>query len=129
MVNLLNESNNPLVWYVFMEDFNRKEVGVFNVFDHWSFTEACKKAYRKYRKEEQINELEEEIRRWARYFFWSKCEYEIILTGWPPPREDSGFRDKKIDIYDQLIMNWEYFFRYITDHRKEFLRREPKKKD
>jgi len=117
-----------LEWNVYKEDFNGRTIRVFNVFNHWSFHEACKKEFRKYRKEEQVKQLEEEIRKWAMYYFWSKCEYEVIITSWPPPRENSTFNDIKIDIYDQLMLNWDYFFKYILDHKKEFLKREPKAK-
>ena len=118
-------TSEPLEWNVYMEDFNRKRIRVFNVFNHWSFLEACRKACKKFKGEDQVKELEEEIRRWAMYLFWSKCEYEVIITGWPPPREDSGFRDRKVDIYEQLSLNWNYFFKYILDHKKELSKKEP----
>lgn len=115
----------PLEWNVYMENFNRKTIVVYNVFRHWSFREACRKALRKYKNEDQVGELEKEIKRWVTYLFWSKCEYEVIITGWPPPREDSNFRDIKIDVCKQLELNWNYFFKYILDHRKELLKKEP----
>ena len=119
-------NKNHLEWNVYKEDFNRKRIVKSNVFNYVGFLEGCKKAYRKYKQDDQVKDLEKEIRSLAMYYFWAKCEYEIILTGWPPPK--SGFEEMKIDIYDQLTMNWDYFFKYITDHKKEFLKREPKKK-
>lgn len=50
------------------------------------------------------------------YYFWSKCEWEIIISGWPP-RDD--FNDAKIDVYDQVKLNWDKFVDYTWDHRKE----------
>lgn len=111
------------VWNVYIEDWNSKTINVFNVFKHWGFVEACKKEYKKYRKPEQEKELEKEIKGWAMYCFWSKCEYEVIITGWPEPREDSGFKPIKIDIYDQLMLNWDSFFKYFVEHKAFFLRR------
>ena len=111
----------PPVWNVYMEDFNGKCIKVFNVFNHWTFHESLKKELKKYKNEDQVAQLEEEVRMWARYCFWSKCEYEIILTSWPPRREDSGFKDKKIDIFDQLCLNWDSFFQYILEHKRNIL--------
>lgn len=32
--------------------------------------------------------------------YWSRREYEVILAGWP-----NTDNQKKIDIYDQIVMN------------------------
>jgi hypothetical protein len=60
-----------------------------------------KKRYTKYTPDELI---EIELRRKCMYYFWSKCEYEVIVTGWPDTNTE-----RKIDIYDQLDANWETF--------------------
>ena len=39
---------------------------------------------------------------------WSKCEYEIILSPWTGRADDI-----KIDIYDQIMMNWNSFVDYV----------------
>jgi len=49
--------------------------------------------------------LEQRLDRSCLYYFWSKCEYEVIVSAWPP-REHS---ERKIDIYTQLGANWEIF--------------------
>lgn len=36
----------------------------------------------------------------SQYQFWSRCEYEMICTGWPE-RENSH----KLDIHEQIMMN------------------------
>ena len=117
-------AKHELVWNVYCEDYNKKDIVVYNVFRHRTFLEQCKKMYRKYRKPEQAAELENKIMGWAQYCFWSKCEYEIVLEGWV-----HSTVEKKIDIYQQLMLNWDYFFKYITDHRADFLRKERKKTD
>ena len=116
-------AKHELVWNVYREDFNARDIVVYNVFDHYTFMEQCKRAYRKYRKPEQVAELEKEIKSWAMYFFFSKAEHEIVLEGWV-----HSTVEKKIDIYQQLMLNWDQFFKYITDHRADFLRREKKEK-
>ena len=49
--------------------------------------------------------IEMRLERLCMYYFWSKCEYEVIVSSWPP-REGS---EEKIDIYDQLKANWDIF--------------------
>lgn len=60
-----------------------------------------KKRLTKYTPDELI---EIELRRKCMYYFWAKCEYEVIVTGWPDTKTE-----RKIDIYDQLDANWETF--------------------
>lgn len=36
----------------------------------------------------------------ARYQFWARCEYEIVLKSWP-----NGDTSKKYDVYDQIKLN------------------------
>lgn len=109
------------VWNVYIEDYNKREIKVFNVFNHYTFFENCKKEFRRYSRHKDIEKLEHEIKGWAMYCFWSKCEYEIILTSWP---EKKDFKDIKIDIYDQLNLNWDSFFKYVIEHKADFLRKE-----
>ena len=49
--------------------------------------------------------IERRLERLCMYYFWSKCEYEVIVSSWPP-REGS---ERKIDIYTQLRENWDIF--------------------
>ena len=69
------------------------------------------------------------------YAFWSKSEYEVIITSWPPhiekeeferlAKEDIRYRTwvnlsigEKIDIYNQVMINWEAFKLYLLTNRK-----------
>ena len=111
------------IWNVFLEDFNRKEIVIYNVFHSHTFLEQVKKEFRRYSKHKDIEKLEREIRSWAMYCFWSKCEYEIIITSFPERKE---FKAAKVDVYRQLELNWKPFFNYIYDNKAYFLRRENK---
>lgn len=76
--------------------------------------------------------LAEQIKHELMYYFWSKSECEIILTSWPPYMsaeqikkikesvEVPKYREsvelavaEKIDVYDQILNNWEPFISYI----------------
>ena len=107
-------------WLVYIEDVNNKTIRLFNVFHSRNFLWGCKNAVKKYGKPEQIAELKREIRSWAIYSFKSKCEYEIVLTGWI---HQHGFNDIKIDVFDQLNLNWDAFCQYVIDHKAYFKRR------
>ncbi len=118
-----------LEWNVFIESINEKKIKEYNVFNNTAFLDDCKKAFRKYGKtEETRDELVDSIRTSAMYYYWCKCEWEVIITGWPPQREDSGFREKKVDVFSQLSLNWNRFIEYCIANKKEFLKREKKLK-
>lgn len=44
------------------------------------------------------------------YYFWSKCEWEIILSDFPP---SDRFKKKKVDVYEQVMLNWDKFINYL----------------
>jgi len=117
------KANPEPVWNVFLEDFNRKEIRTFNVFHNCTFIEQLKKEFRRYAKHKDIEKLKAEIKSWAMYCFWSKCEYEIILTSFP---EKKDFKEKKVDVYQQLMLNWDSFVEYVLKNKAYFLRRESK---
>ena len=100
-----------LEWNVIIEDINRKEITTYNVFNHERFTIDIKGILKsKPEKQEFIDSLNS----LARYYFWSRCEWEIIITCWP---ENKNFNDKKFDVYEQLRLNWDKFCDYIWDNK------------
>lgn len=105
-------------WYVYIYDSNARKIKRYNVFHSFRFNKCCKDAFKKFRKTEQIDELKKEIKSSAMYSFWSKYEYEIMLSGLPAETEE-----QRIDVYDQLCMNWDAFFEYTFEHKAYFLRR------
>lgn len=129
-------------WNVFYHDFNGNGIKTYNVFYHSGF----KNDVEKYLKEHDEKEVfEEKVRRSLMYYFWSKAEWEVIVTSWPPyidvkeldrinnerkktveeyNREpyhlyvnlDMG---EKIDVYDQVMNNWQIFIDYIWSYKDE----------
>lgn len=127
-------------WFVYRHEFNSKKIEKFNIFDHCRFTEAVKKLKKmKLAKDEFAEKLRSELM----YYFWSKCEYEVIITSFPPyidsdelcrlNEENELFvkvcgRNRvrvdvdlltadKIDIYDQVMMNWDAFVSYVFESK------------
>ena len=66
-------------WYVYYHDSNAQRIIKWNIFNYGSF----KKEVDVLLKEEISKEaFSERLKREAMYYFWSKCEYEIILSPW-----------------------------------------------
>lgn len=108
-----------LEWYVFVADFNSKKIKKYNIFDHWSFREDCRKTAKK--KEITKKEFCEEIRSSLMYYFWAKCEWEMLLNDFPP---HESFNQKKVNVYEQVMLNHEVFFNYLWDHRKDLAKKD-----
>lgn len=103
-------------WNVLYENFNKKKIESYNIFQNTAFTKDCLKACKKYTNDRE--KFLEEVKRSLMYYFWAKCEWEIIVTGWP---QREGV-EAKIDVYDQVRMNWDRFADYIWENRKELKR-------
>ena len=107
-----------LEWNVYVSDFNSRKIVTFNIFRHYSFYESCLKNKRKNGKDRDV--FFEEMRKDLMYYYWSKCEWEIILDHWPS-RDD--FYQEKIDVYDQVMLNWDAFTEYVWNHLGELKKR------
>lgn len=124
----LKNKIKKLNWNVFYLDFNAKKIVQFNVFNHYSFSlslEEYTKNHKKELKKENLTEKErkeliekykKEIHNDLMYYFWSKYEWEIGIT---EPFEDHIVKQdreypwEKVDVYDQVNMNFDIFFDYI----------------
>ena len=68
-------------------------------------------------KFEDKESFTEEIRHSLMYYFWCKSEYEVTVYPWPA-RSAEDFHIK-VDIFEQVNMNWQAFIDYVWEHRKE----------
>lgn len=115
-----------LHWNVYRYDFNSREIKIWDMFQHVSFNDDVSKLLK---KKLNRDEFAEKLRSAAAYYFWSRCEYEVVVTSWPPHITPGEFRRLtleencryninleegiKIDIYQQLDLNWERFVDYV----------------
>lgn len=109
-----------LEWNVFIENANADKIETYNIFKHRHFVRDCCEAFsnngaKATTDEAEYNKLVEEIRRSLRYWFWCKCEWEVIISGWP----ESSKAQKKIDVYTQVMMNFQVFMGYLWMNRDE----------
>ena len=129
-----------MIWNVYRNNFNTKKIEVFNIFDHISFLESIKKILK---QTQNKKEFSENIRKELLYYFWSKYEYEIIITSFPvyinqkelnkinsDNNSNSNNKTKvniepdvgiKVDIYSQVMNNFDIFVDYIWNNKQEFL--------
>lgn len=105
-------------WYVYVEDFNGRMIADYDIFRHGCFAEYVRKAYKKYRNDH--DSFCESVRKLLAYYFWSKCEWEVILSAWPP---SDKVTQRKIDVYEQVMMNWDVFIEYVWTRCHERKRR------
>ena len=128
-------------WYVFYQDTNNQEITKFNIFQHRPFKQSVEELLvYNITKEEFAEQLAHKLR----YYFWRRCEYEIVITSGPlyltketlieanknylkdcekwgrEPYRISIAPDvaKKVDIYEQIMLNWETFVDYIWMFKK-----------
>ena len=130
-----------LEWNVFRHDVNKKEIVTFNIFNHWKFSEDVQKSLKKFKDKD---EFAKQLRRDLMYYFWSKYEYEVVVTTFPPyitmdeldnlNKEREEHREKygrdyvlidvnpdtgvKIDIYNQVMNNWDIFLDYVWNSKQ-----------
>ena len=83
---------NVLLW-----DINAKTIIAYDVLPYF---QKCWKKQRNKENFQVFGDYKQFIDNWAKYRFWSRCEYEFIISPWPPSEEQL-----KIDIYDQIKMN------------------------
>lgn len=100
-----------LTWNVFYHDFNKGKIIKFNIFDHGGFKKEVQDHLQKCKT---LQEFEKELSTSLMYYFWAKCEYEIIIGPWI-----GSAKEVKIDIYTQVRLNWEIFRDYVWNSRKE----------
>lgn len=96
-------------WNVFRFDPNDKKFISYNILSHYRFRKDLHELWpRAETKEVFAKEVEISLR----CYFWSRCEHELVLTPWVV-----NGKEKKIDIYDQVKLNFDAFINYIWERR------------
>lgn len=106
---------NVILW-----DFNKKGLMSYDVLPYF------RKEYEELKKKDRPTTKEqwkEFIRRKGMYRFWSRCEYEILISQWPPMSDPSKNEHIKIDAWQQIENNLDLLvdilmFEYSNEHVK-----------
>ena len=85
----------------------------YNLFHHYSFIRDLKENFKK--NSGNREEFDDRLKRIIMYYFWSKAEYEIMIS----TIFSKGPAPKKVDVYDQIMLNWDIFEDYIWNHKSE----------
>ena len=130
-----------LEWFVYRHDINSKKIIKYNIFDHLRFKEDVKKDLKKCKTKE---EFAEKLKSNLQYYFWSKAEHEIVISSFPvhiKKEEFNRLTDEfkkdteryghepygmwicpdvgiKIDIYEQVMLNFSHVVNYIWLHKR-----------
>lgn len=100
---------NVLLW-----DFNQDKLIPYDVLPYFrECYKERKKRYKGYSKRKAyypdnkyynvpntFEEFKEFIKSESIYRFWSRCEYEMIIHGWPVRKNEH-----KLDVHEQIMMN------------------------
>lgn len=85
-------------FYVINGDFNTMKFEPYDVIPYFvrMFEETDDKPT-------TFEEFREFVKGWSAYHFWSRCQYEIIISAWPPTKD--GKERDKWDVHRQIMMN------------------------
>jgi hypothetical protein len=134
--------NNNLYYYVYVESINQRKIVKYNVLNDGIVAEIKDRVKKQHISDKK--KFEESVQQILMYHYWSKSEYEIILTSWPPritieeyhklerelaARMEEMDREpysmcaslsvaEKIDVYDQVMLNWNIFIDYLWENLK-----------
>lgn len=98
-------------WNVYYHDSNAKKIIQWNIFKHRSFR---KEVYELLKSDLNKDDFIEQLRKSLMYYFWSKSEYQVLILPWVGEADDI-----KIDIYDQVMMNWNKFSEYVWVNKEK----------
>lgn len=108
-------SKLSLEWNVIRYNMNVRKIEPFNIFDHYSFRKDVEKLLDKTNILRE--DFEEKLRKEVMYYFWAKAEHEVLIRAWCG---GNGDEEVKIDIYEQVMWNWDRFVEYMWKKRNIF---------
>ena len=97
---------------VIYQDFNTRKFEAYDIMPYFIRSwEGLTKS-----KKDEIKTLEN-LKNWfikeSMYMFWARCQYEVVLQGWPNTDDT-----KKIDIHWQIMMNIDLIVRIFAENIK-----------
>ena len=93
---------NVLTW-----DFNTDKLEHYDILPY--LREKCLKEIPR-----SYDELKKSIEAHSMYQFWARCEYEMIIHGWPVRKNDY-----KIDVHEQIMMNIDVITNILWNEAQE----------
>lgn len=106
-------SNKNLTWNVYVYNFNKRCIETRNILGNDSviIRDVLEKAKSEYKENvPDYDKFKEEVRNIVMYYYWAKCEWEVIISAWPP---NENAKEEKVDVYSQVMLNFDIFYNYI----------------
>lgn len=107
-------SKYNLSWYVYRQDANSGKIEPWDIFGHWRFRQDIIELLKRLDENTDRADFAKDVKSNLMYYFWSKAEYEIILKNWIGKNCEI-----KIDVYDQVMLNFDKFIDYLWEYKKE----------
>lgn len=105
-------------WNVYYHDINLHEMHTYNVFEHYGFRKSVRNAVK---ESKSRDEFAEKLIKELFYHFCKKAEWEIVIAPWVGvTREEEAV---KIDVYDQVMLNYDQFVDTAWYNRRELFTR------
>lgn len=99
-------------WYVLNDNFNRKEIVPFNIFNNITVNQRTNKLCSQYKTHKMsFEDFTEQLRRIIMCEEWSRCEYEILVNGMFSDED----KVQKIDCYAQALPNIKIIAKYVLE--------------
>lgn len=98
-------------WNVYNYDMNQHKMRVFDIFKHGRFTADVEKNLKKCADKAVFAE---KLNSDLMYYFLCKAKYEILISAWVG---GNGNEEELIDIYQQVMLNWDVFLDYVWSHK------------
>lgn len=100
-----------LEYYVLLPNINNERDYKFNVFRSSRFFRCLMDLKARTKKDNTLN-IKEEVKHLLQYSFWGKAEYEIMV------KVLFGKEEHKIDVYEQIMLNYDLFYEYLIRNWK-----------
>ena len=97
-------SKEPMTWNIYYYNMSQKKLWISNIFLHSCFAEEVKYTLNRFDDKKQFAE---KLRASLFYYFKSRAEWEVLIKSW------LGDDEIKIDVYDQVVVNWDRFIDYV----------------
>lgn len=98
-----------LSWKAFYHNFNARRIEEYNVLND-GFINGLMERLPKKKSDITYDIFKENLRSELMYRYWCKCEWEVVLSAFPPSK--NGEEERKVDIYQQVMLNFEIFCKY-----------------
>lgn len=108
--------NKNITWNVYVYNFNKGCIETRNILgkDSVIIRDVLEKAKSEYKENvPDYDKFKEEVRKIVMYYYWAKCEWEVIISAWPP---NEKAKEEKVDVYSQVMLNFDIFYKYLYNN-------------